>query len=106
MTWPGCIAGRCPGSTCVISARDCGRTALEGGVESLRDHYLLVEGDLDPSAPALIGPDPSGRGVRALVHVDDAPDLPTHADLTPPSVSDLVTFHLREARRSSGRSLR
>lgn len=86
---------------------DAGRTVLEGDVETLRDSYLDVELPRDSGdrelRPALTGAERTPDAVRGLVSVDDAALLPPDADLRRPSMEDLVTAHLREARESTPR---
>lgn len=84
---------------------DAGRTVLEGDVETLRDSYLDVEIPREHGDGALhlvmTGLESAADTSRGLVHVDDAALLPSDSDLRRPTLADLVTAHLREARAST-----
>lgn len=86
-----------------------GTDILSGDIETLREEFFLIEHAGGPPLPgeALIGPLTTGGSVRALVHIEDAAGLPTHASLRRPDVSEIVTHLLRAARAGaspSGRS--
>lgn len=81
---------------------DAGRTVLEGEVEDLREDHLLAELDepvSDEVRAVLRGAEDREGVLAALVRGDDAAALPPDARLRRPTLPELVTGTLREARR-------